>query len=65
MLPAVVFDNQVGIALVFEPALKFLGNVRQGIHVILDRLVLAEERLKPGFPAPHQWADFRKITLRR
>ena len=65
MLPAVVFNNQVAIALLFEPVLNFLGNVWLRIHVILDRPFLADEGLKLGLPTLHQNADFRKLTLRR
>ena len=65
MLPSVVVQNQVIIALLMEPVLKFLWDVWQGVHIILDRPFLADEQLKFDFPALHQNADFGKITLRR
>ena len=65
MLPTVVFQNQVVITLLRKPVLKFVGNVRLWVHVILDRPILTHERLKFDFPAVNQNADFRKLTLRR
>jgi len=64
MLPAVVFQNQILVALLFEAFLNFRRNVWTGIHVKFDQLILADESLKVGFPALVQNADFRKITLR-
>ena len=65
MLPPVVFQNKVLITLLGEAVLKFRRNVWHGIHIVLDRPFLANERLKLGFPILHQGADFHKVTLRR
>ena len=65
MLPLVVFQNQVLIALLIQTILEFRRNVWTGIHVVLDRPILTDERLKFDFPTVDQNADIRKITLRR
>jgi len=63
MLPPVIFQNQFFVALLLETVVNFRGNVWKGIEIVLDWPVLADERLKFGFPALHQDADFGKITL--
>ena len=64
MLPAVVFEHQIAIARLFQPALDFLWKLRLGIHVIQYGALLADERFELGLPALDQKADFNKITLR-
>ena len=64
MLPAVIFKNQVAIALLFEAGLDFLRNVWPRIHVIPDRAIFADKDLKLGFPTFHHGADFDEITQR-
>jgi len=64
MLPAVVFDHQVAIARLLQPALEFQWKFWLGIHVILDRTIFANQRFELGLPALHQKTNWDKITLR-
>ena len=64
MLPSVIFQNEVAVTALFEPFLNVSGDIRQGIEIEFDPMLLADECLQLGLPATAQRTDFRKITGR-
>ena len=64
MLPAVVLNHQIAVAVLVKPLVHGRQNIGERIDVELDRQVLAEERLKLLLPIRHENADFLKISLR-
>ena len=64
MLPSVVFQDEVLIAIFNQMIADFDRHAGEGVHVISDGLLLADKFFKNIFPAAHQDAHFRENTVR-
>ena len=64
VLPAVVLQYQVSVAVLLEPVPKFWRDTHLWIHFAFDWPLLTDQRLKFRFPILCQRTGFYEIPLR-
>jgi len=64
VLPLIIFQNEIVVAVLLKSFLNVPGKIRQGIEIEFDSMLLADERLQLVLPVTAQRTDFHKITGR-